>query len=197
MLIYQILAICGMVGPIVYTAMWVIIGSYQKDYDHVRDDISKLFAVGAPYQRISQAFMIASSVLILLLFLGLHGGISDGNGLIIGPILFIISSILGVLVAFFFPLDEGGEMVTKRGKMHLTLVVLSGILTIIGMIFMFVRLILVPIWSIFAIYSLVTAIISLVLVMISGKYATTKYKGITERMMVTPYELYYFVLPYS
>ncbi len=123
--IYQILAICGMLSPIVYTAMWIIGGKLQKDYSHIKHDISSLFAVNAPNQRLMQTFIIISSVLLFLFYLGLHDGLKDG-GSIIDPYLFIIASILGILIAFFLPLDEGGEMTAWRGKMHLILVSLNG-----------------------------------------------------------------------
>ncbi|MFX0148716.1 MAG: DUF998 domain-containing protein [Candidatus Hodarchaeota archaeon] len=194
MILFQILAICGMLSPIIYTAMWVIIGSIQKDYSHIRDDISSLFAVGAPYRRFSQALMIISSSLLLVFYIGLHEGINDVGGSMLGPILFLISSILGVLVALFFPLDEGGEIKTYRGKMHITFVVAMGLLTIAGMVALWIRLQFVPGWNTFATYSLVTAIISLVLTIISGIFAKGKYRGILERIGVTPYQLYYFVI---
>ncbi|MFX0033840.1 MAG: DUF998 domain-containing protein [Candidatus Hermodarchaeota archaeon] len=183
-----------MLSPIIYTAMWVIIGSIQKDYSHIRDDISSLFAVGAPYRRFSQALMIISSSLLLVFYIGLHEGINDVGGSMLGPILFLISSILGVLVALFFPLDEGGEIKTYRGKMHITFVVAMGLLTIAGMVALWIRLQFVPGWNTFATYSLVTAIISLVLTIISGIFAKGKYRGILERIGVTPYQLYYFVI---
>ena len=192
--LFQILAICGMLSPIVYTAMWVIGGIIQPEYSHIRDDISSLFAVGAPNKRLSQSLIIISSVLLFVFYIGLHMGINDGGGSIVGPILLVISSFLGVLVAFFFPLDEGGEFTTLRGKMHLILVGASGILTIIGMVALWFRLQLVSIWSTFAIYSLISAILSLILIIISGIFATGKYRGILERIGVSPYEIYYFVL---
>ncbi len=129
-----------------------------------------------------------------LLYLGLHDGLNDGSGSIIGPILLVISSILGVLVALFFPLDEGGELKTLRGKMHIILVVASGILTITGMVALWLRLQSVAVWSAFATFSLVSAILSAILIIISGIFATGKYRGILERFGVIPYQLYYFVL---
>ena len=192
--IFQILAIFGMLSPIIYTIMWVVIGSIQKNYNHIRDDISSLFAVSAPYRRFSQALMILSSVLLLVFYIGLHEGINDVGGSILGPILFLISSILGTLVALFFPLDEGGEIKTYRGKMHITLVIAMGLLTIAGMVALWIRVQFVPGWSIFATYSLVSAIVSLALTVISGIFATGNYRGILERIGVTPYQLYYFIL---
>ena len=194
MLLFQILAIFGMISPIIYTAMWIIGGILQPEYSHIRDDISSLFAVGSPNRRLMQSFIIISSVLLFVFYLGLHEGINDGGGSILGPILLIVSSILGILVAFFFPLDEGGEFTTLRGKMHLILVGASGILTFVGMLALWFRLQLVPVWSTFAIFSLISAIISLILMIISGIFAAGKYRGIFERIGVSPYEIYYFVL---
>jgi hypothetical protein len=141
-----------------------------------------------------RSFIIVSSVLLLVFYIGLHWGINDGRGSNIGPILFIISSILGVLVALFFPLDEGGEIKTYRGKMHIILVAGSGILTIAGMVMLWFRLRFVAEWSAFAIFSLVSAILSFVLIIISGIFAQGKYRGILERIGVTPYQLYYFII---
>ncbi|MFX1420517.1 MAG: DUF998 domain-containing protein [Promethearchaeota archaeon] len=194
MSIFQILAIFGMLSPIIYTAMWIICGSLDSNYNHIRDDISSLFAVGAPNRRLSQAFVITESVFLFIFFIGLNWGITDGGGSILGPIFLIISSILGILIALFFPLDEGGEFTTYKGKGHIALVVLMGIFAIVGMVMLWLRLQLVPGWSSFAIYSLISAIASLIGVIISSIFAAGKYRGIIERIMVTPYQLFYFVL---
>jgi len=194
MSIFQILAICGMLSPIIYTAMWIICGSLDSDYNHIRDDISSLFAVGAPNKRLAQSFVITESVLLFVFFIGLHEGINDGGGSIVGPIVLLISSILGIMIALFFPLDQGGEFTTYKGKMHIALVVIMGLLAIAGMVLLWIRLQSVPKWSGFAIFSLVSAIVSLIGVIISGIFAAGKYRGIIERIMVTPFQLYYFVL---
>jgi hypothetical protein len=194
MIIFQILAICGMLSPIIYTAMWIIIGSFRSDYNHIRDDISSLFAVGAPNRRLAQSFVITESVFLFIFFIGLHGGINDGSGSIVGPILLLISSILGILVALFFPLDEGGEFTTYKGKGHIALVVLMGIFAIAGMVALWIRLQFVAAWSGFATFSLISAILSLIGVIISSIFAAGKYRGIIERIMVTPFQLFYFVL---
>lgn len=192
--LYQVLAICGMLSPIVYTAMWIVGGKLQSDYSHIKHDISSLFAVGAPNKRLMQTFIIISSILLFLFYLGLHDGLKDG-GSIIGPYLFIIASILGMLIAFFFPLDKGGEIITWRGKMHLILVITMGILTIAGMMALWFRLNKVTGWGTFATYSLISAISALILLIISGIFIEGKYRGLLERIGVTPFQLFYFILP--
>ena len=174
--------------------MWIICGQLDKEYNHIRDDISSLFAVGAPNRRLAQSFVITESVLLLIFFIGLHWGINDGSDLTIGPILLLISAIFGVIVALFFPLDEGGEFTTYKGKGHIALVVLMGIFAIAGMFALWIRLLPVPTWSNFAIFSLISAIFSLIGVIISSIFAAGKYRGIIERIMVTPFQLFYFIL---
>jgi len=194
MSLFQILAICGMLSPILYTIMWILGGFLRSDYSHIRDDISSLFAVGAPKREIFKAFIIASSVLLFIFYLGLHWGINGGAGSFVGPLLFVISGFMGVLVALFFPLDEGGEIITYRGKLHLVLVVLSGFLNIVGMVALWFRLSLDIVWGGFAMFSLISAIVALVLVIFSLIFIKSKYRGLVERFMVTPYQLYYFVI---
>jgi hypothetical protein len=151
-------------------------------------------AVGAPKKRVFDAFIITSSIFLFVFYLGVHEGINNGQGSIVGPLLLVVSSVLGVLVALFFPLDVGGEFTTYRGKMHIILIVTSGLLTIAGMIAIWLRLETVEGWKTFATYSLVSAIVCLILVIFAGIYANTKYRGIVERVMVTPFQLYYFLL---
>jgi len=192
--IFHILAICGMASPIVYTVMWILGGIVRSDYNHIRDDISSLFAVGAPRKGLFNSFIIISSLLSFVFYLGIHWGINNGQGSFIGPILFVVSGFLGVLVALFFPLDAGGEIITLRGKMHLVLVMASGILTIGGMIALWFRLESVEAWSLFANYTLISAIIALVLMVVSGIFIKTRFRGLLERFGVTPFEVFYFIL---
>jgi len=191
---FQILAIFGMLSPILYTLMWILGGVLRSDYSHVRDDISSLFAVGAPRKWVFNSFIIVSSVFLFIFYLGLHWGIAGGDGSVVGPLVFVISGFLGVLVALFFPLDVGGEIITYRGKMHLGLVVFSGFLNIVGMVALWFRLSMVNVWSDFALFSLISAIVSLALVVVSLVFIKSKYRGLVERFMVTPYQLYYFVI---
>jgi len=185
-----------MASPIIYTLMWILGGILRPDYNHVRDDISSLFAVGAPRKRFFNSFIIASSFLSFVFYLGIHWGINNGQGSILGPVLFVISGFLGVLVALFFPLDVGGEIITVRGKMHLVLVMASGILTIAGMVALWFRLESVEGWSLFANYSLISAIVSLVLMVISGIFVKSRFRGLLERFGVTPFEVFYFMLAF-
>jgi hypothetical protein len=192
--LFQVLAICGMVSPVVYTLMWILGGLLRSDYSHVRDDVSSLVAVDAPRKRLFDAFIVTSSVLLFVFYLGLHWGINSGQGSVVGPILFLVSGFLGVLVAFFFPLDAGGEIISFRGKMHLVLVVTSGLLTIAGMVALWFRLESVEGWSGFATFSLISAIVSFIFVLIAAVFMKGEYRGLVERPMVSTFQIYYFII---
>ena len=192
--LFHLLAICGMLSPVIYTLMWILGGILQPDYSHIRDDVSSLMAVDAPNKKLFDKFIISSSTLLFVFYIGLHWGVNGGEGSIIGPILFVLSGLFGVLVALFFPLDAGGEITTTRGKMHLILIAISGILATVGMVAMWFRLESIAGWSVFATFSLITAIVSLILVVISAFTATSSYFGLIERFMVSSYQVYYFVL---
>jgi len=139
--------------------------------------------------------IFAIGIALLFIFsLGLHNGINNGEGSIVGPIFFMTSAFLGLVVAIFFPLDEGGELTTWKGKMHLILIVISGLLVMTSMIFLGLRTKSIEGWFGFAWFSLISAPITLILVVVSGIYAGGPYMGLVERLMVEYYQLYYFIL---
>ncbi|MHA1501722.1 MAG: DUF998 domain-containing protein, partial [Candidatus Heimdallarchaeota archaeon] len=121
-----VLAILGMLSPIIYTVMWIIGGIIVPEYSSMHKDVSSLMAVGAYKRRLFQSLMIISSIFMLAFYCGIHWAVNDGIGSIVSPILFIISAFIGLLIACFFPLDEGGKPTTWRGKGHVILVVLMG-----------------------------------------------------------------------
>lgn len=187
------MAICGMLSPIIYTITWIIGGFIRTDYSHIRDDVSSLFAVGAPKRWLFNSLFISGSALLFIFSFGLLWGI-EGNGSIVGPILFLISTFIGLLVTFFFPLDEGGELVTLRGKLHLILIVISGIFVLVSMVFLWLQTRVLAGWIGFAWFSLVSVPVMLILMALSGIFGGGPYMGLVERFMVSYFQVYYFVI---
>lgn len=174
--------------------MWILGGILQPEYSHIKKDVSSLVAVDAPNKKLLDKFIISSSTLLFIFYIGLHWGINNGTGSFIGPILFVISGLLGVLVALFFPLDAGGELITTKAKLHLGLIAISGVLATAGMVALWFRLASDIVWSTFATFSLITAIMSLILVIATSVATTGNYLGLVERFMASTYQIYYFVL---
>ena len=78
--------------------------------------------------------------------------------------------------------------------MHLALVFGSGLLLIAGMVVVWFELAGVAVWNSFAMYSLISAIVALVLMIISGIFIRSSYRGLLERLGVSTFMLYYFAL---
>ncbi|MHA2117717.1 MAG: DUF998 domain-containing protein, partial [Candidatus Thorarchaeota archaeon] len=74
--LFHLLAICGMLSPIIYTLMWILGGILQPGYSHIRDDISSLMAVDAPNKKLFDKFIISSSTLLFVFYIGLHWGVN-------------------------------------------------------------------------------------------------------------------------
>jgi len=155
--------------------------------------VSTLLAVGAPNKLLFDLMEATYGILMIIFFASLHWTINKGKGSILGPGAFLVNFVLHV-VAVFFPLDAGGEITTLRGKMHLVLVVTSGLLTIAGMVALWFRLEFVEGWSTFATYSLISAIASFILIIISAIFIKSRYRGVLERFGVSPFQIYYFII---
>lgn len=193
MIIFQILAVFGMLSPIIYTVAWIIGGFIVPGYNHIHDGVSSLYAVGAPNRLLFSSLFISGSALLFIFSFSLLWGI-EMDGSIVGPILFLISAFIGLIVSIFFPLDEGGELETLRGKMHLILIVIAGILVMVSMVFFWLQTKSIDGWIGFALFSLVSAPVTLILVAISGIFGGGPYMGLVERLMVSYYQVYYFVI---
>jgi hypothetical protein len=189
----QGLAICGMLSPIIYTFAWILGGFIVPNYSHIQKDVSSLFAVGAHKRRLFASLFITNSALSFIFSFSLIWGI-DGNISIAGPILFLISTFIGFVVAVFFPLDEGGELTSIRGKMHLILIVISGIFVIVSMVFFWLGMKILDGWIGFAWFSIISLPIILILMILSGIFGGGPYMGLVERIMVSYFQVYYFVI---
>lgn len=191
--IQQLIGLAGMLGPIIYTLIWIVGGFIQPDYSHIRDDVSSLTASGAPNKRLFDTMSLLDNFLKYPLYLGLHGYIG-GNGSVIGPACLLLANIIGLAVILRYPLDEGGELVTPTAKMHLNLVGAMSILSIIGMIALWRRMIFTPGWVTMGSYTLVSLIVTVITGGIAAKTIGTEIMGLTERLVVTATVQYFFGL---
>ena len=190
----QLIAIGGMVGPILYTLIWILGGILQPGYSHIRDDVSSLMAVGAPNKRLFDIMQLTNIILVIIFFSNLHWAIDRGQGSIIGPACFILTNLINILVVLFYPLDEGGEINSSIAKMHVKLVMIMAVLGAAGMLALWHRLSNTEGWVWFGSYSLVTFFVTAITGIIAAKYAGTEIMGLTERLVVTANVQYIFVL---
>ncbi len=112
------LAIGGMFGTVLFFALIFIIGATRDGYSFLRDEISQLSASGAPAAWAQATNFIVFGLIVIGLAFGLHRGITDGRGSLLGPILI---GAFGLLAAFgngIFPTDQYGAAETTVGTLH-------------------------------------------------------------------------------
>jgi len=189
----KIFAIGGMIGPFLYASIWILGGILQPGYNHIRDDVSSLLAVGAPNKLLFNTIEIIYVVLMMLFFISLHWSIDKGKGSIIGPALFTASFGIELLLTLFFPLDAGGEIITITAQTHLALVGLMVVLTVIAMLALWRRFRKTEQWKKYAIYTLVTFILTLAFGLAAGPLGS-EVKGLTERITATIIGQYIFII---
>jgi hypothetical protein len=192
--IQKLIALGGMIGPILYTLIWILGGILQPDYSHIRDDVSSLMAVGAPNKRLFDIMQLTNIILVIVFFTNLHWAIDGGQGSIIGPTCFVLTNLINIPVVLFYPLDEGGGIESPTAQMHVKLVMIMAVLGAVGMLAMWHRLSNTEGWAWFGTYSLITFAFTAVTGVIASKTAGTKIMGLTERLVVTANVQYIFVL---
>ena len=190
----KIYVICGMISPILYAMIWILGGILQPGYNHIRDDVSSLLAVGAPNKLLFDIMHITDVILMIIFSIALYQVIKELKAPIIGPVLFLIVNVLELLVGLFFPLDEGGEPITFTGQMHVIIVLLMGFIAMGGMVAMWLGLRKVDEWKGYDTYSLITFIFSLVFGLVAAISMGSEIMGLTERLVVTTIGQYFFII---
>jgi hypothetical protein len=192
--IQQVIALGGMLGPILYTSIWILGGILQPNYNHVIDDVSSLMAVGAPNKRLFDTMQLINVILVIIFFTSFHWAIDGGKGSVIGPACFVITGLINILVVLFYPLDEEGGIESPTAQMHVKLVMIMALFGAVGMLTMWRRLSNTSGWEWYGTYSLITFILTVIGGMIAGKTVGTDIMGLTERVVVTLNEQYIFFL---
>lgn len=155
--VQRLLAVCGIIGPILFTIVLVILGFFQSGYNHVTQYMSELGAVNAPYAIVMNAagFCLLGFLIIAFAF-GLDSGINAGKSPIIGkigPTLVAVSGIAFVMTGFF-PCDPGCVTVSTVESIHGKVAFIARFALIIAPLLIFQRLVKDRRWHNYHIYSL-------------------------------------------
>ncbi|NYT00478.1 MAG: DUF998 domain-containing protein [Methanocellales archaeon] len=123
----RILAICGIVGPIVYTSIMIAIGLLRPGYNHLTQPMSELGEVGGPNAIImnTAGFMLLGFFIIAFAF-GLHRGMNEGEGSKVGPALIAMSGI-GWIAVGLFHVDPKSAEISFTSMMHISGAMIVGL----------------------------------------------------------------------
>jgi hypothetical membrane protein len=88
--VQSLLAICGIVGPILKSIAVATLAFLWPGYSHISQFMSELGAIDAPNAIIMNVTLVVFGFLMICFAFGLHKGISQGEGSIVGPALVTI-----------------------------------------------------------------------------------------------------------
>jgi hypothetical protein len=115
----KILALTGILAPIIYVLALVIGNILDPAYSQVGKTVSELIQQGAPNRDLLNAIFVVYNIFLIPFGLGLYWGLRKGwaRNLIFAAV--IINGVLGVAWTLFFPLDVGGKSESLTGQLHL------------------------------------------------------------------------------
>jgi hypothetical membrane protein len=156
-------AVAGILAPIFYFGLVIILGFLEPDYSHLTKMMSVLGGVGGVRGLIFNFGISFIGVLIILFAFGLHKNVNYGNGSKVGPILLIIGGV-GLIGSGIFHcnLNCANVIVENNfiGSIHMLSAFIAGLSLSIAPFFVYGRFKKDPIWKKYATYTLVTGIIA-------------------------------------
>jgi hypothetical membrane protein len=102
----RLLILAGMLGPLLFTAAWLVAGLLQPDYSPLSNDISALSAADAPHAWIMISGFVLCGLLIIAFAVGIHRH-ADVDGSPLGPAVITIIG-TGIVVIGIFREDAPG-----------------------------------------------------------------------------------------
>jgi len=178
----EILAICGIVGPIIYAIVLAVLGSLWSGYNPVSQYMSELGAVDAPHAIVMNVLGFQLLGIFMIGFgSGLHRGISKGWDLKIGVMLIIIAGVNMVLVGFF-PCDPGCVNVSSTGIAHSITATIASIVTTFGMLVVSLRLRKDSRWRSYWIFTLTFAVVATFLSPLPMFPIFSQWAGLLQRL---------------
>ncbi|MFX1253131.1 MAG: DUF998 domain-containing protein [Promethearchaeota archaeon] len=156
------LSIPGIITPILYFGMIIVLGALEPGYNHLTTMMSVLGGVEGIRGVAFNIGVALTGVLIFLFAIGLQRNINGGKGSKIAAILFILGS-LGLIGAAIFHCNQDCTNVIERditGILHIISAFFSGMSLAIAPLFVYFSLKKDPQWQKYAGYTLATFVVS-------------------------------------
>lgn len=163
-IIHKFFTSCGIIGPIFFTFILLILGHLQGNYNHIEQYMSELGAIDAPNTIIMNIAGFALLGLFIILFaIGFNNLINLKNNLIIGKIgiMLIISSGVAFIMVGIFPCDPMCVNISLVGIIHGRFAFIALYTLVFAPFFIFYYLREVQQWKNLSIFSLIIGVLSL------------------------------------
>jgi hypothetical membrane protein len=173
------LSAAGIVGPLLYTGTWLVLGFLDPEYNHVRDPISDLSAIGAPYAPVITLIIIVFAILTVAFALGLQLGLPPGFWA--GPAALVIAGIgyVGIALAPLDLADPGDDNVPHTIAASATVFALM-----LAPVLHFPRLRRYTSWRNLGRYSIVTTVAAFGFAILASLPAFAGREGLMQRLVL-------------
>jgi hypothetical membrane protein len=188
--------VLGAVAVIIYVLHVVIGGLLWENYSHLQQPISDLTATGAPNRVLLLMLTTTYGIVVFIFAVSFTILESKKHSKYFrwGGICFVLMHVISISYGLF-PEDLAGDSVTLLGTMHIIITVLIVPFTILAPLLIGLGLLKDQEWKSFAIYSVVTSIMILMLGATSGIFYANKfaYFGLVERLNIGSLQLWTFI----
>ncbi|MCP8308657.1 MAG: DUF998 domain-containing protein [archaeon] len=159
----MLLAICGIIGPILYTIVVITLGFLRPGYNHVMQFMSELGEVGSQNAIIMNiaGFQLLGVLMIGFAF-GLYRGTGRGIASKISAALVVVAG-SGLVAVGFFPCDPGCVNVSFTGFMHSITATIPAVAMGFAPLVISLRMKNDILWEGYWLYSLSTSIVTIIL----------------------------------
>lgn len=179
----SVLAFCGIIGPIFYTIVLITLGLLRPGYSHITQSMSELGEVGGPNAIVMNTIGFPLLGLLLIAFaIGLHRGISEGKGSILGPSLVMLSGV-GLIGSGIFPCDQGCVDVTIISKIHSISATIAAFAMIFAAFAISYRVRNDHLWEDYHLYSLLTGVVTAIVA--SAYMVFEPWLGVFQRLSMS------------
>jgi len=178
----KLLAICGIVGPILYAIVVITVGFLRPNYNPITQPMSELGEVGGPNSIVMNiAGFIMLGLLMVAFAFGLHRGISEGKGSKIGPALIVIAGAGSVAIGIF-SYDPSCLTICPRIIMHVISVMVLGIGMAVAPFAIANRLKHDQRWRGYRFYSLATGVLTVIVGFVFFSNTIEGWMGLLQRI---------------
>lgn len=182
-------AIAGIVGPVLYTITWLVLGFFEPTYSHTRDPISNLSAVGASFALVMTIVIFVFAILIVVFAFGLQRGLPSGFWA--GPGALVIAGVgyVGIALAPLNLADPGDPNVPHTISATVTVfaMMLAPVLT-------FPRLRRDPRWRNLSGYSIATTVVAFAFMVMASLPTFADWAGLMQRLVLAVFLVWMVVI---